>query len=376
MADYYIDYSTGDDTTGAGTSGNPWKTLQKAIDNAAGGDTIWVANTSAQVVSAQISWSSGWSGGTGAEAPLIIRGWDNGGSITISFPGSNYTGVGEIDGSGQAFSPLFSTTSQPTNLLFYRIKFTGSGNTSGANVWVRCYTNWQFVECEFHPDTASTYACGNASDLTFLGCYFHTSSTSSGVASLTTNTRGSFVGWCYFNVAQYAIYSVRGVCCNNVLKGNGVSGSPLMLTGNPCIVFGNTFDSNGARTTNLLDLSNNANDAWNFAINNILVGASGVGGVGVAWRAAAWFGGNNHFYNNTTNQSNSPGIAIGTDQTTDPTFTDASSADYSVGANAKAKGYPGGFTGSSTYNYLDMGAAQRQEAGGGGGVRNPLGGPV
>jgi len=39
---YYVD-PAGDDTTGDGSAGNPWKTIQHAVDTAAAGDTIMVA---------------------------------------------------------------------------------------------------------------------------------------------------------------------------------------------------------------------------------------------------------------------------------------------------------------------------------------------
>lgn len=40
MATYYIDYKNGNDTTGNGSTGTPWKTLTKALDEAANSDTI------------------------------------------------------------------------------------------------------------------------------------------------------------------------------------------------------------------------------------------------------------------------------------------------------------------------------------------------
>lgn len=77
---------------------------------------------------------------------------------------------------------------------------------------------------------------------------------------------------------------------------------------------------------------------------------------------------NNGIYNNTSGAI-SASIAIDTGTvTTDPTFTNAASGDFSIGTNLKAKGYPLAGTlyvgkYSSTYSYVDPGAAQRQEAG-------------
>lgn len=54
------------------------------------------------------------------------------------------------------------------------------------------------------------------------------------------------------------------------------------------------------------------------------------------------------------------------DQSIDPGYANASGADFSVGVAAKALGFPGLLRGSSTTTYVDIGAAQRQEAAGGG----------
>ena len=40
--DRYVDAVVGDDGCGDGTSGNPWLTLQWAVDNSSNGDKIWV----------------------------------------------------------------------------------------------------------------------------------------------------------------------------------------------------------------------------------------------------------------------------------------------------------------------------------------------
>lgn len=60
-------------------------------------------------------------------------------------------------------------------------------------------------------------------------------------------------------------------------------------------------------------------------------------------------------------------IAPGTDATANKVWEITTGNNFQIGTNLKALGFPGAFTGSSTTGYLDMGAAQRQEAGGGGG---------
>lgn len=45
MADWYADKLNGDDTTGDGSEGNPYETIQKCVDSAASTDTVFVQNT-------------------------------------------------------------------------------------------------------------------------------------------------------------------------------------------------------------------------------------------------------------------------------------------------------------------------------------------
>jgi len=47
MSIKYCDYTNGDDDTGDGTSGNPYKTIQKSDNGLSGGDEIRVAKSPA-----------------------------------------------------------------------------------------------------------------------------------------------------------------------------------------------------------------------------------------------------------------------------------------------------------------------------------------
>ena len=72
----------------------------------------------------------------------------------------------------------------------------------------------------------------------------------------------------------------------------------------------------------------------------------------------------NNYYNNTSNMVN---VTTGTNSTfLDPGFTDAPNGDFSIGENLSAKGFPGTFPGGLSVGYLDIGAVQREETGGGG----------
>ena len=366
MADYYIDPSTGDDTTGSGTSSYPWATLQKGIDNANGGDTIYLANTAADVVTSQINWSFfGSTTGSNTTNPLMIRGWDNGGSITIASPVATITGVGEIDTTGQSFSPLFSTSSRPNDIIFYRIKFTGQGSTGNTSTYISCGNRWGFYECEFVADRYGAFCLGGGQDNQVVGCYLHSdgvSTTSQGITSFGVNNRTSNIAYCYFKDLTRCIQSVRGGIYSCVFDSIATNIPPLRQAQGA--VFGNTIYTSGSTTTSLVEI----HSAFLPVMNNIIKGANGVGGVGISTADGntPFMLGNNHFHDNSTNMSATPRLSLGTDQTNDPTFTDAAGGDFSVGSNAQGKGYAG-LPGSSTTNYLNMGAVQEQAGSGGSG---------
>ncbi len=143
------------------------------------------------------------------------------------------------------------------------------------------------------------------------------------------------------------------------------------------LIAGNTIDS---CTASGIDVTVDGVDLGNMlVVNNIL---SNNGGYGLKFsnvaHTAAYLSAyqivvtGNNTYNNTSGAylpasygTNDPGL--------NPTYTSASGGDFSIGTNLKAKGYPLGGTlpvgtTSSTYSYVDPGAAQRQEAGGGGGL--------
>lgn len=61
-------------------------------------------------------------------------------------------------------------------------------------------------------------------------------------------------------------------------------------------------------------------------------------------------------------------IAPGTSATADKVFQITTGRDFSIGTNLKALGSPGAMPGALTTSYKDMGAIQRQEAGGGSGM--------
>jgi len=86
----------------------------------------------------------------------------------------------------------------------------------------------------------------------------------------------------------------------------------------------------------------------------------------------------NAFYSNTSGlRNNWTAGAADVTLSADP-FTDGASGDFSLnataggGADCRAAGFPGEFPGGLTTGYLDIGAVQHQDAGGGGGMLRAL----
>ncbi len=180
MAVIHIDYATGDDTTGNGTSGTPYKTLTKAFAVLTTSDSIKIANTSAQQETNLAFPALTFT----VDIPLIIEGWNNGGSIVIDSPDGDITAVGQIDNGGTT-NPLFTNTI--AFVKFVRIKFTDfstnfwTGGTKTSNSFIYCEINNCNDAGTFA--TATMYGCvwvGNSGDnfmtlgalTSVLFCYF------------------------------------------------------------------------------------------------------------------------------------------------------------------------------------------------------------
>lgn len=141
-------------------------------------------------------------------------------------------------------------------------------------------------------------------------------------------------------------------------------------------IIGNTINGNGGSGINL-----NATSALRTWIANNNITDNGAFGIAASATSVgllqAFIDYNNYGSNADGNSSanssgavdTTDGLVKGThDLDVDPGYTDVEDGDFSVGANVKAKGYPdatrkiGGNPTTGTTTYVDIGAAQRQEA--------------
>lgn len=209
--------------------------------------------------------------------------------------------------------------------FFYQCKFSSTAG-SGTGAFNFGGSIDFLVNCEF-TDPSGRCITGFGSFAYFVGCSFHDASEGSHA-----NGNSTFVS-CIFNSIT----------------------TPLMP--NQCLIVNCDFSGAASPTGTGIDFQGGT---CNLIMNSIIYGfTTGMNDNSLELQFLL----NNDFFNNTTNRTNvSTGIG---DLALDPQFTNLSGLDFSIGTNLKAQAIPGVFPANlSTTGYLDIGAVQRQEAGG------------
>lgn len=368
MATLYADFSTGNDSTGTGTSGNPYKTVTKVISVANGGDTIMLSNVAAFVLTTAIVWT-GFGATTAASTanPLIIKAWNNGGSIAVSLPTGNVTGA-EINCNVAAAS-AFATGSMPSDVFLEGIILHGS-----TGVLLTPASDWNFYHCEFYASkSTSTVNCSSSAN-NFIECIIRDPAVSNcdGIRH-----NGGFISGCYFKgiTGNSLVCQTSGAAfvTNNVIK-CGANKNAISITGGRHVIVNNTLVGDG--TASQVGITCGAASYQTTIISNIITDVSGTSAKAFDTTA----GGNQYMFgytsyrNNTTNINASAikGVDLTANDITETStpYTNAAGADYSlvVGALSRQAGVPRGVAGSSTLNYPDIGGAQAVASAGGGGT--------
>jgi hypothetical protein len=257
MADIYIDVTNGNDTTGAGTSGNPYATLSKAFTLVAAGDTIKIANTGVQSF-ASLAFPAI---ATTTDAWLVIEGWNNGGAQVIDNPQGNFTDVGVIEG---------RLTGTLANVKFKKIKFQ---NVSiGTNLLIPSNTAHVFEYCDFNAITITSggvLSLGANSTTRF--CSFRNLTLGTGTAVLFSGAVARVLNCYFYNVAR----------------------SIATQTQNSSLILGCVFDKIGVAGIIV------GGADYTFIINNTFIGDTGLSGIrGIRFDSASMEGTviyNNHF---------------------------------------------------------------------------------
>ena len=198
--------------------------------------------------------------------------------------------------------------------------FDGIGTNSA--IWLAC-----------EADNNTGRGINNASVGPVISCYLH-DNTNNGVQA---PNRGLFSSIIDTNSAD------------------GIAGTTAMGE-----IVGNTVDGNtGAATDGLACTTPGGGvSVW---INNIFSN-NGNYGVNATDGDSVWADYNNYDSNVSGARNNFP--TGPNDQALASQFTGRAAGDFSIGTNLKALGFPGVFPGALSTGYVDIGAVQRQEAGG------------
>jgi len=156
--EYYVDPAGGNDTTGNGTIGTPWKSVQKALNtitrDATNGDRVNIKAGVADVLGAALSFSTYGVGGL--SSPLIFQGY-----TAVAGDG----GIGSIDGAG-AYA-----ISAGNNYTFYRdLKLGNCGAAAVVNVGGAGGSS-HIINCEVYGTSGNGIVSGNQCYVD--GCYVH-----------------------------------------------------------------------------------------------------------------------------------------------------------------------------------------------------------
>ena len=245
---------------------------------------------------------------------------------------------------------VVTTNGAAAGLLFYNVKVSDGGSyglslSGGGN---------RTVACEVTGVTLGI-AQGNSTSSAHVGNYIHDVSVDGILISVTTPV----------------VVLLNNIVDTAAGRGIYLSGGPTSV--NISSIIGNTIYGCGDSGLEVADA-----DAMVFLLNNIFAeNGNAAGEYNIEWVAGnaelvsfhAW---NVFYHSGGGGGANLSGLTVNaqvasSEFTTDPGFTNAAGADFSISSTspAKAAGFPGVFLGAGCTGYLDIGAVQRQEPSGG-----------
>jgi hypothetical protein len=291
MANIYIDNTNGDDTTGDGSSGNPYQTLSKAFSVLTSNDAIYVANTSAQSFNSLAFPAVTFT----ADKPLLITGWDNGGTLEINSPLGNNRPCGVFSNNGATNAQCFTNSLNFTVLR--HIKF----ENYETNCWTSVKTSNSLFECEFD----NCYSLGSFGNQSFfIGNTINASTTN---VTFATFSGCNIIGNYFYNIRDLSM----STSSNSVVSYNIFDRCRILAlnlgSGDGRLVFGNTFIGRnlGSASSDIGIDYTNANNEYNNITGNHFQDYTGSGGKAIRARFAPTAGstctfltlGRNSFYN-------------------------------------------------------------------------------
>ncbi len=329
-----------------GAVGLPWATIQHAADfttQGASGDRFNIRDTADDVLAAAMDWST--YGGPSFTKPLIIQGY-----TTAAGDG----GIGGISGGG-AVGMFASSSLDDVTIIDMHMHDCGAAAIISLDDDIRLYN----VEL----DNTTGMGITVNDDAYLWNVYSH----NVGAYGIDTGSAGRVL-FCVVENGVNDVSRAINVSTNSEVQNCIVSvdsSSDGIVVGFACRVENNSVYSAAGTGQGIIIGSRGGT-----LLNNIVEGFSGVGGIGYDINADLNLYGHNSAYNNTTNFD----VLAGTMQCLDlgnntvlgsSAFTNPGAGNFEVGTDVKAGGWPEDFQGLATDTFIDEGAAQREEAGGG-----------
>ncbi len=358
--EYFVRPTNGSDVNDGLSHANAWKTAQKALNtitrDATDGDRINMNDEADEVLTVGLD-IDGTYGNPTDTAPLIFQGY-------TSTPGDG--GIGGFSGGG---SVTVVTDSIVDSVFFVDMHLHSCGSAK----IVHLDNGIRLVNCELDNTTGD----GLEADFsTFvLNCHFHNIG-GEGVSFADGQVLSSFFknGTNDFSTAIIQDSLGGASIAGNVISLDGSSDG--IKCGGGCVCQSNTVYSSAGTGEGI---GVRASQQASCIVNNYVEGFSGTGGNGIeiVSTALVYVYGHNKFFNSTLDETLTGDILLNlgnNDVLGSSPLTDPSADDFTVSTLLKALGFPSSFKGASTGQFLDVGAAQREEPAGGGGLNPILGG--
>lgn len=358
MADIYCDPDVAG--PGTGTELDPYEDFATAYGDASAGDTVWLANTVAAVLTSAVAGTSGTQ-----DAPIIIRAWDRSGAITIALPSVGGAPAatrvaGEINGD-DAVANIFSGN------FNYNIWIGIKMHSTTSNL-VRLGTGSSLIECELW-DASGTYMALSAQNTGHVYRTIFRDSGGTGVDGLQAQA-GIVYGCCFSNITGSGLvmgtYTTVAFCTIKDCEENGIVSSGK----DSGAIFHCTIDGNATSDAGI-SLAGTGTEMI-ACFHNLITNFSATGADGIQAGSGSnfWILGPNDYYNNDIDEDVSfaafDASSDNESETSDP-YVDRSSDDLELLETADGFGSaPEMQTGASGHK-MSYGAIQKVQAGGGGG---------
>lgn len=366
--DRYVDPVDGNDAN-SGVIGQPWQTLQHAIDNVDYDACRLNLSNKAEFDLAGTALTI--SAGRAHTRPVLVRVWDNaaaGTGLTETYLTGEEAAVFVINGrvgSGSLPSNIFNTANL-SHWHFRKGHFKRASNYLIAN---KNHTSW--VDCFFSEGGAASYHClnGTTGTETYIERCKFTNSSAGGINGVRGHVKSCVVEDCgNHQIVVGAWASVTNCICKNAVTGR----SSIRTNGQRHIaILNNTLiETNGVTGSYGIQVDSNS---YNVIVkNNLCVGFDGAGSTGIYLAGYVSEVGHNAFYitgsgvnyqttPNHVDDHTSEDVVL----TSNPFVDGSSVAPYKLDPESDAFGT---LFGAQPYDDpMSYGANQKVDDGGGGG---------